>query len=140
MGKNETEKANDYRLGVDENQIYAEVRVGTVGVASTRLDIATYGDQSKTIAESSIKNGNIPNIFIGKSANLRNCTLLVVSIIDFGNILPENRPSAIKNIVVICTLEGGLPGIKTFSYNSDDIDSSDDGKFFTISISVNLKE
>lgn len=129
---------DSYELGMDQNQIYVKVDVGTAGVASTQVDIARLDGTSRKVAESSLQDGNISLTMIGLAEEIKNQLTIVNSMIDLGTIDPQNRPQAIKNIVITYTLSGGLSGTKDYHFSDGDVEISENGKIVAITKSINL--
>ena len=127
-----------YETGLDSNDIYIKVNVGTPGVATTAVYLAKTGGPRIKIAESDLQSGKIKNTLAGKSSDTRGHYLLVMTVVDLGILDPVNWSAALANLAFTCELSGGLSGLAHFKHDPDDVKVSDNGKIIAISKQVNL--
>jgi hypothetical protein len=117
---------------VDNDLIYLEVKVGTVGVAYTIVQQVKSGGQKTILAESTAKSGNVARKQIGTNGGLRGSYVITQTIITLGSVITNDWETIIKNIYIAYIFEGGFTGKITYNYDVDDVTISDNGKVAVI--------
>ena len=77
-----------YNVGLDDNEIYLEVKIGTPGLAHTIVFLFSHSTTYEIIKESDADSGNIEKTIIGMADGLAGNFLQIRSTVDFGTIDP----------------------------------------------------
>jgi hypothetical protein len=107
--------SNIYHLVSNGNDINLQVRVGTIGNASTVATRHRAGGSFEEVAKSTKSAaGNIPQKKIGISSELIGSTLVVDTAILLDGIPKEQLDQTFENLFLRVTLFGGLDGEQFF--------------------------
>jgi len=130
----------NYEVGVDDNQIFLEVLVGTQGIAYTvgNLELVSGGIVKKVESDKS-RNGNIPKSSIGSAKDLRNNRLSITTTVDFGAIDPAQWPQLLKTLLIAYSLSGGFDGNTKIKPDDEDITVSQNGKIVEVVKTIKFK-
>ena len=128
-----------YLIGDEKNKISLSVKVGTVGVAYSSVNLKRSGGLSEFLKESGTDSGSVSKTLIGVGKDIKNSVVVVVTVIDFSGFSSTERKNHITNISANYTISGGLPGQQKFNFDSDDIIQTSKNRYAIISKAIKLK-
>ena len=127
-----------YDTGLGKNEINLAVEVGTIGLAYTRVFFKTKTGQFKIIKESDAKSGDISEIMIGNSDELKEASLAIMTTLDFSFLSEKERELAISKLSIKYILSGGFSGKYSFSFDQDDLTTSENNEKVSVSKPIQL--
>jgi hypothetical protein len=110
--------AQTYQVGGGASPITLKVTVGTVGFAYTSVSLVR-GTTSKSVAESSPKDGNIPQTVLGIASAVQNSSTVIMVLINFSHLNAQQRESALDAISVDYEFDGGVAGKKNYTFDKN---------------------
>jgi len=130
----------EYKIGQINTDIYLQTKIGTPGIAHTKVFQFLPGGQHKLLAQSDVDSGCIENTLIGKGKDLIGCYLKIRTVIDFGSIDSSQWEQLCDAIVGKYGLSGGFLGEQSYNYDEDDKTESNNFRFAVIDMEINLNE
>ncbi len=106
--------SNSYHLVANSNDITIQVKVGTIGNASTLVTKHRQGGSFEIVAKSNTAAGNVAKKKIGISSDLIGSTLVIDTAILLDGVPNSQLDQAFENLFLRVTLFGGLDGQQFF--------------------------
>lgn len=130
-----------YNVGLDTNQIIAEVDAGTRGIAYSAMYQVRSGGQSTLIADSNTTgSGDIKPVNIGQALTLGRSYIVIRSIIDFSQtgLTNDERAVDISNLVIKYIISGGFSATQIYNFDTDDIVVKPDNSIAVITKAIEM--
>lgn len=128
----------EYKIGQESNKIYLDVKIGTPGIAHTKVFQFLQGGQHKLLTESDVDSGNLKNVNIGKGSDLIGSYLKIRTVVDFGSIDNSQWEQLSDTIVGKYGVSGGFLGKQPYNYDEDDKTDSNNFRFAIIDMEIDL--
>lgn len=130
----------DYKIGKINKEIYLQVKIGTPGIAHTKVFQFLPGGQHKLLAQSDVASGNIKNTLLAEGKDLIGSYLKIRTVVDFGSLNQSQWEQLCDTIVGKYGLSGGFMGEQSYNYDEDDKTESNNFRFAIIDMEINLTE
>ena len=127
-----------YNTGIDTNKITLSVKVGTVGTAFTAVYLSRSGGQWSQIGQSNEDSGNIEEKNVGNASHVRNCYLVIRTVIDMSHIDASLWENQKDQLVIRYHLKGGFSGNQVYNQDVDDITTTPQGKIIVVTKPIEL--
>ena len=122
----------NYNIGSDTNEIKVEVKIGTPGLAHTIIFLFPPEGGHNILKESDVDSGNVEETFVGTGGELVGGYLQIRTVVDFGAIDSSQWEQLGNTIFCEYLLTGGLSGSHSYSCDTDDKSTSNNGRIVVI--------
>lgn len=128
-----------YKIGDKEAILEVEARIGTPGIAHTKVFQFLPGGQYKMLAQSGLDSGSINKVVLGKSSDLEGSYLKIRTIVDFGSISDSSSwEDLVDKISGKYAMYGGYVEKQSYSYDEDDKTHSNNYQFAIIDMEIDI--